>query len=70
MFEKINDATLRLSVAIATRPRRRRGLETVEWVLVGVALVVVAFVAYTTLGGSMSRWINDLGRDVQYEGPP
>lgn len=69
MFEKINDATLRLSVAIATRPRRRRGLETVEWVLVGVALVVIAFAAYTFLGGRMNDWIRDLGNDVEYTGP-
>lgn len=69
MFEKINDATLRLAVAIATRPRRRQGLETVEWVLVGVALVVIAFVAYTFLGERMNTWIRGLGNDVQYDGP-
>lgn len=65
MFSKINDATLRLSVAIATRPRRRHGLETVEWVLVGVALVIIAFVAYQALGQSMKGWIEDLTQKIE-----
>jgi hypothetical protein len=38
----------------------KKGLETLEWVLVGVALCIVAYGAYTILGGSISANIKGL----------
>ncbi|WP_217924721.1 hypothetical protein [Miltoncostaea oceani] len=56
MISRLNGAFLRL----ATPRASRRGLETVEWVLVGVAVVLVAFFAYQLLGQEMVDFIGRL----------
>lgn len=62
MFKRLSDKALELCVAAQSRQaaaRRGRGLETLEWVLIGVCVVIAVFVAYQTLGTTMSDWIED-----------
>lgn len=67
MFSKLNDLTLRVAAAAhsGVARKRSRGLETVEWVLVGVAVVIIAFGAYSFLGERMNLWIRDLATDIE-----
>lgn len=62
MFKRLSDKALGLCVAVQSRravTRRARGLETLEWVLIGVCVVIAVFGAYALLGSTMSNWIND-----------
>lgn len=60
MIKRLNEKVLGLCVAAQGRAARRRGLETLEWVLIGVCVVIAVFAAYSALGGAMSDWINDV----------
>jgi Flp pilus assembly pilin Flp len=44
---------------ITERAHDDRGLETVEYVLIAVAIAVVGFLAYQALGGVISKFIRD-----------
>lgn len=37
--------------------RDRKALETIEWIGIGVVLIIVAVTAYSVLGGQIVGWI-------------
>lgn len=39
----------------------KRGLETMEWILIGVAILIVAFTAYQFLGNQIANAVRGLG---------
>ncbi len=36
---------------------QNKGLETLEWIGIGVVLIIVAVIAYNALGGKIVEWI-------------
>ncbi len=47
-----------------TNLKKRKGLETVEWVGIGVVLVAVAIGAYRVFGGRIGQWLETLGASI------
>lgn len=43
-----------------TKPGNTIALETIEWIGIGVVLIIVAVVAYRFLGDSIVGWINQV----------
>jgi hypothetical protein len=43
-----------------TKPGNTLALETIEWIGIGVVLIIVAVVAYRFLGDSIVGWINQV----------
>jgi len=39
----------------------KKGLETMEWILIGVAILIVAFAAYQFLGNQIANAVRGLG---------
>lgn len=39
---------------------QRKGLETVEWIGIGVVLIITAVIAYQSLGGNIVGWVGDV----------
>lgn len=63
----INDILLKTAVAAETaahsaarRARREEGQSTLEWIMIAVALVIVAYGGYKILGNSIVQKIKDM----------
>ena len=47
-----------------TFSKRPVALETIEWIGIGVVLIVVAVFAYRILGGDIVSWINQVSAAI------
>lgn len=64
MFAYLREKSLEMAAAAQSRALvrtrgRNRGLETLEWVLIAVVLVTIAYLGYVTLGGAIKDWIEN-----------
>ncbi len=44
--------------------RSRKALETIEWIGIGVVLIIAAVLAYRVLGGQIVSWIQTVASAI------
>ena len=50
--------------------RDQRGIETLEWILIGAIVAGVAFGTYTLLGGGLDGAVNNITSFISSQTPP
>ena len=50
--------------------RDQRGIETLEWILIGAIVAGVAFGTYTLLGGGLDTAVTDITNFITTQTPP